>query len=147
VRVLFGGEFSHSIDPKGRITIPAKFRTLLGNECYIARGFEGCLTIYSPKGWEQETGALFEGKTKDMEARLLKRAIFSSMSFVEFDKQGRVLLTPELRKIGSLEKDVMVIGVGDHVELWNKEMWDSSEYLSDEKLSALADKVFGKINN
>jgi MraZ protein len=139
---MFGGEFSHSIDVKGRITIPAKFRTELGLECYVTRGFEGCISIYSKEGWEELTKVLLNSQAKPGSSRKLKRQLFSKSTPTTYDSQGRILVSQELRTLAGLTKDVMVIGVGDHVELWDKEKWQEYDYMDDEELATLADEVF-----
>lgn len=139
---MFGGEFSHSIDAKGRITIPAKFRAELGLECYVTRGFEGCVSLYSKEGFEELTAEVLRSKAKPEESRKLKRALFSKANLTAFDSQGRILVTQELRALSQFVKEIMVIGVGDHVELWDKNKWLDYEYMDDNELAALADAVF-----
>ncbi|MBN2221407.1 MAG: division/cell wall cluster transcriptional repressor MraZ [Vallitaleaceae bacterium] len=138
---MFSGEFSHSIDEKGRITMPAKFRKDLGEECVVARGFEGCLNVYSMEEWEKVAGALAASNQYSQEIRLMQRAVIATAMVCTYDKQGRILISSELRKRGKLDKDVMVVGVGTRIELWDKDAWDAFNEISDDDLSALAAKI------
>jgi len=142
---MFGGEYSHSIDVKGRLTIPAKFRNELGLECVVSRGFEGCLNVHSIEGYEKVVEDLTKTKKTSKDIRMLQRQLFGNMANSTYDKQGRILIPVNLRDLASLSKEVMVIGVGDHVELWDKDKWQNYGYMDDEKLAALADGVYSSI--
>ncbi len=116
------GSYQHNIDAKGRIIMPAKFREELGETFYATKGADACITVFSPKGWEEfgaKICALPSAQAKD-----LKRFFFSSAAELIPDKQGRVQLTPLLREYAHLRKDVMVIGTGSLVEIWDLERWN-----------------------
>ena len=120
---VFMGEYQHTLDGKGRLILPAKIREGLGETFIATRGLDDCLFIYTREEW-----AVLEGKLKQLslvkpEARAFSRYIFSGAAELEADKQGRVLLSPNLREYAKLEKDVVVIGVASRVEIWNKEAW------------------------
>ena len=122
---VFMGEYQHTIDNKGRLILPSKIREGLGDTFIATRGLDDCLFIYTREEW-----AIFEGKLKQLplvrpEARAFSRYIFSGAAELETDKQGRVLLPPNLREYAKLEKDVVVIGVSSRVEIWSKENWQS----------------------
>ena len=121
---MFMGEYQHTLDGKGRLILPAKIREGLGDTFIATRGLDGCLFVYTREEW-----AALEGKLKQLslvkpEARAFSRYIFPGAAELEADKQGRVLLPPNLREYAKLEKDVVVIGVSTRVEIWNKELWN-----------------------
>lgn len=118
------GEYLYSIDPKGRLNFPVKLREDLGDHFIIAKGLgRNCLFVYSLTEWQN-----LEQKIKSLpisKAGNLQRFFFASACEVEPDKQGRIVIPANLREYGSLEKDVAVIGVSDHCEIWSKENWDT----------------------
>lgn len=116
------GSYQHNIDPKGRVIIPAKFREELGDVFYATKGTDESVTILSKQAWEElgeRICALPSAKTKD-----LKRFLFSSAAELIPDKQGRILLPQVLRAYAHLEKDVMIIGTGSRVEMWDLDRWN-----------------------
>lgn len=121
---MFMGEYLHSIDNKGRLIFPAKFRDELGERFIATKGLDNCLFVYTLEEW-----AILESKLKQLpmakpEARAFARFFFAGAAELESDKQGRVLLPPNLREHAKLDKDVIVIGVSSRIELWSKEAWD-----------------------
>ncbi len=128
------GEYEHSLDTKGRLIMPAKLREDIGEKFVITKGLDGCLFGFSQKEW-----ANFEEKLKTLpltqkNARNFVRFFLSGAMECEIDKQGRFLIASNLREAGSLEKEVVIIGVGTRIELWNKEKWH--EYSKQESSSA-----------
>ena len=118
-------EFSHTIDAKGRLFIPAQLRKELGEVMYICKGLGGCVFVYSEENWRK-----FEDRINDLpisQTIEIQRAIFTTACRCEPDAQGRILLSQKLREYGELEKNVMVNGVGNHAEIWNKEKWEAAE--------------------
>ena len=113
------GEFNHSIDEKGRLIIPAKLRDDLGDSFVICNGLEGCLFVYSQEEWNKFVAELETLPRMSKDARIFKRYFFGSASEGSFDKQGRVLVPPSLRKAAGLEKDVVLVGVQDRIEIWD----------------------------
>lgn len=127
------GEYSHALDKKGRVIIPARFREELGDSFIITRGLDNCLFLYPLREW-----ALLENKFKALplakaDARAFMRLFFSGASEVEVDRQGRILIPPPLREHAMLKKDVIIIGVSTRAEIWSKERWE--EYTSSANLS------------
>lgn len=119
------GEYLHTIDPKGRLILPAKFREELGELFIVTKGLDNCLFVYAKEEW-----AILEGKLKQLplakpEARAFVRFFFAGAAEVECDKQGRVLLPTNLRDYAQVEKDVVILGVSNRVEIWSKSVWDS----------------------
>ena len=121
---MFMGEFHHSIDSKGRLIVPVKFREQLG-ECFVVtRGLDQCLFVYSMDEW-----TILEQKMKTLpltkkDARAFIRFFFSGASECEIDKQGRMNLSTPLIKYAGLEKECVVIGVSNRIEIWAKQNWD-----------------------
>ena len=116
------GSYQHNIDSKGRVIMPAKFREELGQVFYATKGTDGSITVLSTEAWEElgkKICSLPSAKTKD-----LKRFIFSSAAELCPDKQGRILLPPVLRNHAGLDKDVMIIGTGSRVEIWDLDRWN-----------------------
>ena len=121
---MFMGEYLHTIDNKGRLIFPAKFREELGELFIATKGLDNCLFVYTRSEW-----AILEEKLKKLplakpEARAFLRFFFSGAAELECDKQGRVLLPTNLREHARLDKDVVVIGVSTRIEVWNKAAWD-----------------------
>jgi MraZ protein len=128
------GEYEHSLDAKGRLIMPAKIREDIGEKFIITKGLDGCLFGFSQKEWTN-----FEEKLKTLpltnkNARDFVRFFLSGAIECEIDKQGRFLITSNLREYAKLEKDTVIIGVGTRIEIWDKEKWKS--YNSDENISA-----------
>jgi MraZ protein len=116
------GEYQHSLDPKGRVFMAARFRDELGEHFIVTKGLDNCLFIYSLEEWkrlEEKIRALPLSK-----ARNLQRFFFAGASELEADKQGRVLIPANLREYAFLEKDVMIIGASNRVEIWDRQRWN-----------------------
>ena len=139
------GEFNHSIDEKGRLIIQAKLRDDLGENFVICNGLEGCLFVYSQEEWNKFVTELEALPRMSKDARIYKRYFFGSASEGTFDKQGRVLVPPPLRKTANLEKDVVLVGVQDHVEIWDKARWEDESIVSEGELDAIAERILGGI--
>ena len=128
---MFKGEYNHTIDEKGRLIIPAKLREGLGSEFVVTRGLDGCLFGYNNAEWE-----VFEGKLRALpltnkDARAFQRYMLAGAASVEIDKQGRILLPQNLRTFAGLEKDVVLIGVGARIEIWNKDIYEKASAVDD----------------
>ena len=122
---MFFGEYSHSIDSKGRVMIPAKFREKLGDEFYIAKGMEGSLMVITKIEFENLNKKIMSLKMiKDKKARAFSRAFYSGISEASLDKQGRALISPKLREYAGLNKDVVIIGLSNKIEIWDKDRWE-----------------------
>ena len=121
---MFMGEFRHNIDAKGRLIIPSKLREQCGESVVITRGLDGCLALYTQEGWNDYYQKLQTLPKTKREARNFVRIITSRASECEFDKLGRVNIPNVLWIEGKLEKECIIVGVGDHVEVWNQNIWD-----------------------
>ena len=135
------GEYYHNIDEKGRLIIPAKLRNDLGENFVICNGLEGCLFVYSQEEWNKFVAELETLPRMNKNARAFKRYFFGSASEGTFDKQGRVLVPPSLRKSANLEKEVVLVGVQDRVEIWDKALWEKESMLSEEDLDDIAEQL------
>ena len=120
---MFTGEYNHTIDPKGRLIVPARFREELGEAFWITNGNDGCLNIYPEKAWEAFLEKL-QLLTNTEKKRKIVRSFVSKANNVELDKQGRVLIPTALRGYAGLEKDVVLAGAIDKIEVWDKKRWD-----------------------
>jgi len=124
------GEYIHTIDAKGRIIIPSKFREELGDEFVITLGLDGCLFAYPYSEWQ-----IFVEKLKTLpgtkEARQLQRYFMAGAAACQADKQGRILIPAKLREHAALEKDIVFVGVLNKIEIWNKERWEKNNQYDD----------------
>lgn len=122
---MFFSEYRHSIDAKGRLSIPAKMRSQCGESVFVTRGNDGCLALYTKEGWEEYYKQLQALPQKKKKTRIFIRLVTSRVSECEFDKLGRINIPLVLRQEGNLDKECVIVGVGDHVEIWNSETWDN----------------------
>jgi len=121
---VFLGEYEHTIDDKNRLTLPARFREALTGGCVVTREMDGCLSVYAPDGWERFVALRLEGLDPfTREARQMRRFVFAGAVEAAPDKQGRVMLPPALVAHAKLDREVVVAGVHDHVEIWNRAAW------------------------
>lgn len=127
---MFMGEYVHTVDAKGRIIIPSKFREDLGEEFVITQGLDGCLFVYPNSEWQ-----VFVEKLKTLpgtkEARQLQRYFMAGAAACQLDKQGRILIPVRLRESAALDKDIVFIGVLNKIEIWNKERWEENNNYDD----------------
>lgn len=128
------GEYSHSLDTKGRLIMPAKLRQDIGDKFILTKGLDGCLFAFSQTEWNNFEEKLKSLPLSDKNARNFVRFFLSGATECEIDKQGRFLLVNTLREYAEITKEVIIIGVGTRLEIWNKEKW--KKYNSDENISA-----------
>jgi MraZ protein len=121
---MFLGEFTHSVDAKGRLAIPAKFRLRLGEGAVVTRGLDGCLVIYPAQEWQEFAEKLDKLPATQPDVRDYKRFIFSGATECDFDRQGRVLIPAFLREYCGLEDTAAVIGQYSKVEIWSQSRWE-----------------------
>lgn len=138
---MFMGEFQHTIDEKGRIIIPARFRDALGSSFIVTRGLDQCLFVYPKEEW-----AVLELKLKALplmkaDARAFTRFFFSGATECELDKQGRANIPGTLVEHAKLAKDCVVIGVSNRVEIWSKAVWENYSAQSEESFNEIAEKL------
>ena len=138
---MFMGEFQHSLDDKGRMIVPVKFREELGATFVMTRGLDKCLFVYPMSEWE-----ILESKLKSLpmtraDARSFVRFFFSGASECELDKQGRVLIPAGLREYAGLTKDCVVLGVSNRVEIWAQDSWKAYSDEAAESFAEIAEKL------
>lgn len=122
---MFMGEYNHTIDTKGRIIVPAKFRETLGEEFVVTLGLDGCLFVYPDEEWQNFVSEL-KNLPGSKEARQLQRYFMAGAASCEVDKQGRILIPSKLRQQAGLEKEVVFVGVLSKIEIWSKERWEAN---------------------
>lgn len=140
-QLMFMGEYQHSVDEKGRMIIPAKFREDLGSTFVVTRGLDNCLFVYPMQEW-----TVLEGKLKSLplmksDARAFTRFFFSGATECELDKQGRVNLPNTLVDYAKLKKECVVLGVSNRVEIWSKDIWENYFQQSEESFNEIAEKL------
>ena len=138
---MFMGEYNHTIDAKGRLIVPVKFREILGDNFIVTKGLDGCLFVYPNDEWTR-----FEEKLKSLpltnkNARQFTSFFLAGAAACEVDKQGRILLPQVLREFASLEKDVVLVGVASRIEIWSRERWDESMNTYDGDMDEVAENM------
>jgi MraZ protein len=139
---VFTGEFRHSVDAKGRVAVPARFRAELATGAHVARWLDNCVAIFPNQAWQELAERVGQQRYADAGARAFSRFLFSGAFDVELDSQGRIVLPASLRDFGGLKGDAVVVGALDHIELWEPARWaaQSEEMSSDvfaERISTL----------
>ena len=122
---MFIGEYAHNLDAKGRIIIPAKFREALNTSFILTRGLDGCLTIYSNEQWEKIFEKLNKLPSTKKATRQYIHMLTSRATECTLDNQGRIQIPSFLSKPVNIIKECVIVGVNDHIEIWNKEAWES----------------------
>ncbi len=135
---MFFGEYEHNIDDKGRVIMPAKFREELGMVFYVTKGLNSCLFVYPKEAWEKRIEELGRLGDNQEQVRRFKRIFFSNASQNILDKQGRVVIAPKLRQQANLTKEIVFIGVNDHIEIWDAKNWEEYINMDDETYETLA---------
>lgn len=135
------GEFQHNIDDKGRLIIPAKFRDALGASFVVTRGLDQCLFVYPRTEWERIEAKLKTLPFTRSDARAFTRFFFSGATECDLDKQGRINIPNHLREYANMQRDCVVIGVSDRVEIWSKETWENYCQESADSFAEIAEKL------
>ena len=138
---MFIGEYQHTIDPKGRIIMPSKFREGLGDRFVVTKGLDECLFVYSVEEWANLEEKLKSLPLTNKDARAFIRFFFSGASECEVDKQGRILIPSNLREFAQLDKEIVVTGVSTRIEIWSKDKWESYNNDSGMDADAIAEKM------
>jgi MraZ protein len=123
----FLGEYQHALDAKGRVILPAEFREPLANGAVLTKVLDGCLAVYSREGFEEMAEQVRQSARRGAKERRAARSWFSAARPFTPDKQGRVAIPQTLREYAGLERDVMVLGVDNRIELWNPGRWREHE--------------------
>lgn len=142
---MFYGEYEHSIDKKGRLIIPSKFRDSLKEydiaNLYITRGLDKCLFLFTESEWKSQESKFKSIPFTKAEARKFNRLYFSGASQIECDKQGRILIPKYLKDFAGIKRDVMIIGVSNRIEVWSKEAWQEYYSSSKESFEDIAERL------
>ncbi len=128
---MFMGEYNHTIDAKGRLIVPSKFREALGDTFVVTKGLDGCLFVYDNEEWQAFEEKLRSLPITNKEARQFARFFLAGAAEVEVDKQGRILVPNILREFAQISKDVVLIGVASRIEIWSKERFEGMASFED----------------
>lgn len=135
------GEYQHTIDEKKRLAIPAKLRKELGRGAVLTRGFDNCLALYPLKEWERLADKLNKLPTGQAEARAVARVILSGAAEVQFDSLGRILMPDYLKQYAGIEKNAVIAGVANHLEIWDQGRWESYKQRTEKEVGDMATKL------
>lgn len=138
-RQVLIGEYEHSLDAKGRLIMPAKLREDIGEKFIVTKGLDGCLFAFSLTEWTNFEQKLRSLPISNKDARTFTRFFFAGAIDCEIDKQGRFLISSNLREFAGLEKDVIIVGMDSRIEIWSKDKWQNC----DEEISA--DEIASKM--
>ncbi len=138
---MFLGEFTYKIDEKGRIPIPPKFRVELKGGVVLAPGPEKCIAAYPVAGWRKMADSLTSGAVSPSKARRMARAIFATAFTLEIDAQGRVALPVPLREYAGISDEVVVAGVNNYIELWERGRWEEEKAVSQEQVWQILETI------
>lgn len=141
---MFLGRFEHSVDNKGRVAVPARFRGQLSGELIITRGNDRCLYLFTQDAWEPLAAKLNSLPTGDADARNLRRAVFSAAEPVEIDKQGRIMIPDHLRQYAAITGDVAIIGLGSYIEIWDQQHWTELDGRIEENVDVISSHLAGQ---
>ncbi len=138
---MFIGEYNHSIDAKGRLIVPSKFRETLGETFYVTKGLDGCLSVYPTEEWK-----IFESKLRSLpitnkNARKFTRFFLAGATECEIDKQGRILIPATLREYAGLVKDAVLVGVSSRIEIWSRDKWSEVNDIDVDDMSDVAEHM------
>lgn len=138
---MFYGEYEHSVDDKSRLTLPAKFRHALAGGVVLARGIERNIDVFPRESWDARVARIAELDALSREARDMKRYMFAGATVAELDRQGRVLVPPHLAEHAALGKEVVVAGVHDHIEIWDRAEWAGQMKAIEGSVGDVAERV------
>lgn len=144
---MFYGEFEHSLDKKNRVIIPSKFREAIKDtfidKFYITRGLDGCLFLFIEEEWKKQEQRFKALSFTQTEARKFNRLFFSGAADVMCDSQGRVLIPQYLKDFAQIDRDVVIIGVSNRIEIWSKNRWEKFYENTRETFEDTAEKLMG----
>lgn len=141
IKNMLIGEYTHSIDEKNRISLPAKFRSEMGKKMVVTPGLDGCLWVFTHKEWQKIEGKLNQSSLGQSDNRGFNRFMFAGAVEVEVDSIGRILIPDFLRDRANLKNKVVVIGVSSRVEIWNEKTWTEYKHGVEKTADALAEKL------
>lgn len=139
--MVFLGEYRHSLDDKGRITVPSKFRDSFKDGVVVTKGFENCLFVFTKGDWLEFARQIQQLRTLKKDARTLSRFVFGGASEDLIDKQGRVIIPQTLREWAQIKKEVVIIGVSNRLEVWSEGNWNKVETEAAASYSQIAEEL------
>lgn len=141
VKSMLMGEYKHTVDTKGRLIVPSKFREHLNGQFVLTRGLDHCLFGYPLEEWEILEEKLRALPLTKKDARAFTRFFFSGATEVEIDKQGRINIPSSLRQYAKVEKECVIIGVSNRLEIWAKDLWDDYYDDSEQSFNDIAENI------
>ncbi len=138
---MFIGEYNHTIDTKGRLIVPSKFRESLGDNFVVTKGLDGCLFVFPSEEWNVFAQKLRELPLTKKDARKFSRFFLASAAQCEVDRQGRILLPAVLREFAGLDKDAVLVGISSRIEIWSKENWDKINDVDVDNMDDIAEHM------
>lgn len=142
---MFMGEYHHNLDDKNRLVIPSDYRSSLGEKFIITRGLEKCLYVYTLEEWQKIVDKLSTLPFTKKDARVVVRTLFSAAAKCNLDKQGRINITSEQLVHAGIDKECVIIGANDRIEIWSKEAWDKFNLEYSETLEDIAEHLFNEV--
>lgn len=137
--MIFAGEFEHRIDPQGRISVPARFRTAFEDGIVLGKAYDRCVLIYTPQEWQNAADSLASQPANLGASRRLNRLHFSGAYPSQLDRSGRVLIPPQLREYAGLAENVVLVGTGRFFEIWDRSAWEQERELLDAQAPEIAE--------
>lgn len=138
---MFIGEYHHTLDEKGRMALPVKFRSALHVGCVVTRGIDQCLAVYTMEEWQKLADKLVALPLAQANSRAFTRLMLSGAVDTELDKQGRIIVPEYLRAYAKLEKNLVVVGLYNRLEIWDKGAWETYRKNTEESSTDIAEKL------
>lgn len=138
---MFLGRYNHTLDAKGRLAIPARFRDAVADGLVLTRGIDRCLSLYPLAAWRPLAEKVSALPISDPDARNFRRMVFAEAADLALDAQGRILIPPELRRYAGLERVALVVGVDTAIEIWSPDQWQAVEALMETDGAAIAQRL------
>ncbi len=138
---MFIGEYSHNLDSKGRLAVPAKFRAMLKGGAVVTRGLDNCLFLYPKKQWNELAEKLSKLPISQAKARAFSRLMLAGAMDVDFDNQGRITLPEYLRSFAVLKRKVVIAGLYDRLEIWDRQKWNTFKAVAEKKSGDIAEAL------
>ena len=141
VKIMFIGEYAHSLDTKGRLAIPAKFRRALTRGAVVTRGLDNCLFLYTQEEWKKLVDKLSTLPVSQSQARAFARLMLAGAMDVKLDKQGRIILPEYLRRFAGLKKSTIIAGLFSRLEIWDEAKWEKYKQKTESKADEIAEQM------
>lgn len=138
---MFLGRHAHAVDSKGRLAVPARFRDALGDGLVLTRGIDRCLSLYPMSAWIPLAGRVSALSVSDPDARNFRRMVFAEAVDLTLDRQGRILIPPELRAYADIDREAVVVGVHDAIEIWSPARWETMNTVMEQDGAAIAQRL------